>query len=108
MELQKNIEEFKKLETKIILVGYGNPLSHKVWLESINNRYNIHITIPIIHDNLNEIARKFGMITNNIINNKVIIIGKDRKIKAIQEYQSNIPRNVYEILRILIQLGYNS
>lgn len=84
------------------MVGYGNPLSHNVWLESINSRYGIHITIPIIHDNLNEIARKFGMVTNNKINNKVIIIGKDRKIKAIQEYQNDIQRNVYEILRILI------
>ena len=105
IELQKNIREFEKLNTTVLLIGYGNMLSHYAWIEAIKMKTGIEITIPILEDKLNEIARKYGMVYENLITNKVVIIGKDRKIKVIQDYAQNIPRNIYEIKRI-IQMMY--
>ena len=110
IELQKNIDEFNKRDTKIILIGYGNMLSHYAWINSMKFKTNIDITIPLLEDKIGEIARRYGMVStlnNNQITNKVIFVGKDKIIKAIIEYESSIPRNIYEIIRILDFINQN-
>ena len=110
VELEKNIEEFNKRETKIILIGYGNMLSHYAWINSMKLNANIDVKIPLLEDKIGEIARRYGMIStsnNNQITNKVIFVGKDKTIKAIIEYESSIPRNIYEIIRILDFMNQN-
>ena len=85
-------------------------LSHYAWINSMKFKTNIDITIPLLEDKIGEIARRYGMVStlnNNQITNKVIFVGKDKIIKAIIEYESSIPRNIYEIIRILDFINQN-
>lgn len=104
IELQKNKGTFDNLNTDIIFMSYGTMLAHKSWIESIKLRTGIEITYPIIEDRICEIPRKLGMISkekNNQIISKIIVIDTSRKIKFILESPNYIPRNIYEIIRIL-------
>ena len=38
---------------------------------------------------------------NNEIISKTVIINKERTVEAVFEYPSNMPRNIYEIIRVL-------
>ncbi|MBR1653579.1 MAG: redoxin domain-containing protein [Clostridia bacterium] len=79
--------------------------SHLAWLHEIYNKTGISIPFPIIADRSGEIARKYGMISNNInptatVRN-VFIIDDFGIIRFIMVYPMNIIRNVPELLRIL-------
>ena len=103
LELKKNEKVFKELETEIILMTAGNLLSHYAWINSIKNRTGIEINFPIMEDKIGENCRKYGMYSkenNNEIISK-IIVNKQKNIEAIIEYPTEIPRNIYEVIRIL-------
>ena len=104
LELKKNEKLFEELETEIILMTAGNLLSHYAWINSIKSRTGIEIENPIIEDKIGENCRKYGMYSkenNNEIISKTVIINKERLVEAVFEYPSNMPRNIYEIIRVL-------
>ena len=104
LELKKNEKVFKELETEIILMTAGNLLSHYAWINSIKNRTGIEINFPIMEDKIGENCRKYGMYSkenNNEIISKTVIISKKRVVEAVFEYPCDMPRNVYEIIRVL-------
>ena len=104
LELKKNETVFKELETEIILMTSGNLLSHYAWINSIKNKVGVEIDFPIVEDKIGEICRKYGMYSkenNNEIISKTVIISKERNVEAFFEYPSNMPRNIYEIIRVL-------
>ena len=65
----------------------------------------IVIPFPIIADRSGEIARKYGMISNNISSTStvrnVFIIDDKQIVRTILVYPMNIGRNIPEILRIV-------
>ena len=82
----------------------GNLLSHYAWINSIKNKVGVEIDFPIVEDKIGEICRKYGMYSkenNNEIISKTVIISKERNVEAVFEYPSNMPRNIYEIIRVL-------
>ncbi len=103
LEIKKNEKEFKKLNTNIIFMTTGNLLSHYAWIDSIKMRTGIEITFPIVEDKIGENCRKYGMYSQEKkqILNKTIIVNKQKNIEAIIEYPTEIPRNIYEVIRIL-------
>lgn len=104
LELKKNETIFKELEAEIILMTAGNLLSHYAWINNIKNKEGVEIDFPIVEDKIGENCRKYGMYSkenNNEIISKTVIINKERTVEAIFEYPSNMPRNIYEIIRVL-------
>lgn len=104
LELKKNEKILDELEAEIILMTVGNMLSHYAWINSIKNRTGIDIENPIIEDKIGENCRKYGMYSkenNNEIISKTVIISKKKIVEAIFEYPSEMPRNIYEIIRVL-------
>ena len=104
LELKKNEKIFEELETEIILMTAGNLLSHYAWINSIRNKAGIEIENPIIEDKIGEYCRKYGMYSKekkNEIISKTVIISKKRIVEAVFEYPSDMPRNIYEIIRVL-------
>lgn len=65
----------------------------------------IKLPFPIIADRNGTIARKYGMISNNVSNSEtvrnVVIIDPEGKIRAILIYPMEIGRFIPEILRIV-------
>ncbi len=103
-------DDFKALNTQIVVLSTDGINSHITWvksLESINadGIPNFKIGFPLISDYNMEISKKYGMIHEKSNSTKdiraVFIINPDNKISAIFYYPNNIGRNLEEILRTL-------
>ena len=96
---------FERLNTCLIGLSIDSNPSHLAWMYDIYCRTGVVIPFPIIADRSGEIARKYGMIANNISNTStvrnVFIIDDKQIIRAILVYPMNIGRNIPEILRIV-------
>ena len=79
--------------------------SHLAWMYDIYLRTGIAIPFPIIADRNGIIARKYGMISNDISNTETVrnvyIIDPEGIIRLILIYPMNIGRCIPEILRAL-------
>lgn len=113
LELASLQDQFKKLNTELIVLSTDGINSHIQWvmsLEDINykDKGKLEIKFPIISDDKLDISKQYGMIHPNTNKFKTIrsvfIIDPDNKVQTILCYPMNIGRNIDEILRILIAL----
>ena len=96
---------FENMNTKLIGLSIDSNPSHLAWMYDIYMKTGIVIPFPIIADRSGEIARKYGMIANDIDNTStvrnVFIIDDKGIVRTILVYPMNIGRNISEILRIV-------
>ena len=96
---------FEKLNTCLLGLSIDSNSSHLAWVYDINLRTGIKIPFPIIADRSGEIARKYGMISNEISTTEtvrnVFIIDNKGIIRLILIYPLNIGRCIPEILRCI-------
>ena len=96
---------FNKLNCYLIGLSIDSNPSHLAWIYDIYCKTGIIIPFPIIADRSGEIARKYGMISNNIDSTStvrnVFIIDDKQVVRTILVYPMNIGRNIVEILRIV-------
>ena len=94
---------FKKLNTELLGLSIDSNSSHLAWVYEIYCKTGIKISFPIIADRSGEIARKYGMLANNISNTatvrNVFIIDNNGIIRVIMVYPMNVGRFIPEILR---------
>lgn len=110
IELALKQEDFKKLNTAIIVTSTDGLNSHIEWVKSIESfsykeNVNVKIDFPLVSDVGLEIAKKFGMIHPYSNTTKdvrgVFIIDPENKIQALFFYPNSVGRNIDEILRTL-------
>jgi len=113
MALAEKQDNFRKLNTALIVVSTDGLNSHIEWeksLESIsiNGKDAIKINFPLVSDANMEISKKYNLLRKDTMLTKdmraVIIIDPDNKIRTILIYPQNIGRNIDEIERVLIAL----
>ena len=96
---------FKELNTELLGLSVDSNSSHLAWLYDIYCRTGIKISFPIIEDRNGEIARKYGMIANDISNTQtvrnVFVIDDKGIVRTILIYPLNIGRFIPEIIRIV-------
>lgn len=106
--LSKLYTNFKNCNTELIGISTDSILSHINWLNNIYQATGIRVQFPIISDKNGEIARKYGMISNEINNSEatrnVYIIDNTGRIRTVLSYPNEIDRNINEILSILNKL----
>ena len=89
----------------ILLVGKISSASHLAWIYDIYCKTGIRVSFPIIADRNGEVARKYGMISNDISNTEtvrnVFVIDDNGIIRTILIYPLNIGRFIPEIIRIV-------
>lgn len=94
---------FSKLNTCLIGLSVDSNASHLAWIYDIYCKTGIKIPFPIIADMNGEIARKYGMISNDVSKTEtvrnVFIIDDKGIIRAIFVYPMQIGRAIPEILR---------
>lgn len=98
---QERIEDFKKMDVKLIGMSVDQVFSHIKWIEWIKDKLNVDITFPIIAAN-DAIASRLGMLhpgkgTNTV--RAVFVVDADAKIRLILYYPQEIGRNMDEIVR---------
>ena len=96
---------FKQLNTELLGLSVDSNPSHLAWVYDIYCRTGIKVSFPIIADRNGEIARKYGMISNDISNTEtvrnVFIIDDKGIIRTILVYPMNVGRFIPEIIRIV-------
>ena len=98
---QNRMEEFKKLNTKLIGMSVDQVFSHIKWIEWIKEKLNVDIEYPIIAAN-DSIANKLGMLhpgkgTNTV--RAVFVVDPEGKVRLTIYYPQEIGRNMDEIVR---------
>lgn len=96
---------FEELNCKLLGLSVDSNSSHLAWIYDIYCRTGIRVPFPIIADRNGQIARKYGMISNNISNTEtvrnVFIIDDKGIVRLILVYPMNVGRCIPEILRAL-------
>ena len=96
---------FEKMNTTLLGLSVDSNSSHLAWLYDIYLKTGITVPFPIISDRNGVIARKYGMISNDISNTEtvrnVFIIDDKGVVRAVFVYPMTIGRCVPEILRTL-------
>jgi peroxiredoxin 2/4 len=106
-------QDFKKLNTALIVISTDGLNSHLAWvksMDSIASKTTIpyKIEFPLISDDNLKISKEYGIVQLDSIGNRdirgVFIIDPDDHIRAFFYYPSTVGRNVEEIKRTLIAL----
>ena len=96
---------FQNINTELLGLSVDSNASHLAWIYDIYCRTGIQISFPIIADRSGEIARKYGMISNDISTTEtvrnVFIIDPNGIVRTILIYPMNVGRFIPEILRII-------
>lgn len=109
IKFQQDINEFKKMNTKLLGLSVGALSSHLAWLDAIEKMPNgIKIDFPLIDDLDKSIATKYGMIQPRASDTSavraVFIIDTKSVIRTILYYPAILGRNIDEIKRIVLAL----
>lgn len=96
---------FQRLNTELLGLNIDSNASHLAWLYDIYCKTGIQVPFPIIADRSGQIARKYGMISNDISTTKtvrnVFIIDDKGIVRVILIYPLNVGRFIPEIIRII-------
>lgn len=110
LELAMLQDEFKSMNTQLVVLSTDGLNSHLDWIKSMEeisykNRDKVKIDFPFVSDVGLDISKKYGMIHPNNNSTKdvraVFIINPEDEICSITYYPDNIGRNIDEILRNL-------
>ena len=96
---------FERLNTCLLGLSIDSNSSHLAWMNDIYCMTGIILPFPIIADRNGSIARKYGMISNDVSTTEtvrnVFIIDDKGIIRVILVYPLNVGRFIPEILRII-------
>ena len=96
---------FENENTKLIGLSVDSNASHLAWLYDIYIKTGLTVPFPIIADRTSQIARQYGMFSQNENSEAAIrstfIIDEKGIVRAVFTYPENIGRNISEILRVV-------
>ena len=96
---------FQDINTELLGLSIDSNSSHLAWIYDIYCRTGIKLPFPIIADRSGQIARKYGMISNDVSSTEtvrnVFIIDDKGIVRTILVYPLNIGRFIPEIIRII-------
>lgn len=96
---------FKQLNTELLGLSIDSNSSHLAWVYDIYCKTGIKVSFPIIADRNGQIARKYGMISNDVSSTEtvrnVFVIDDKGIVRTILIYPLNIGRFIPEIIRIV-------
>jgi peroxiredoxin 2/4 len=110
LDLAYRQEEFKKLNTQIVVLSVDRLVSHQSWKADLENidfrgRGKVQIEFPLVVDSSYAISYKYGMVDTQSKSGQsvrgVFFIDPVDRIRAFQFYPSEVGRNTDEILRTL-------
>lgn len=102
---QNSKADFEALNCELIGLSVDSVYSHIAWLESIETKFDVKITFPVIEDVSMAVSTAYGMIhessSSTATVRSVFIIDPDGVLKALTHYPLTVGRSVNELLRLL-------
>lgn len=96
---------FGQMNTELLGLSIDSNSSHLAWIYNIYCKTGIKIPFPIIADRSGQIARKYGMISNDVSTTEtvrnVFIIDDKQIVRTILIYPLNVGRFIPEIIRTI-------
>ena len=96
---------FEQLNACLLGLSVDSNASHLAWIYDIYCKTGIRVPFPIIADRNGAIARKYGMISNDVSTTEtvrnVFLIDEKGMVRLILVYPMNVGRCIPEILRAL-------
>lgn len=96
---------FQQMNTELLGLSIDSNPSHLAWMYDIYCRTGIKLPFPIVADRNGQIARKYGMISNDVSTTEtvrnVFIIDDKGIVRTIFIYPLNVGRFVPEIIRTI-------
>ena len=94
---------FQQINTELLGLSIDSNPSHLAWMYDIYCRTGIQLPFPIVADISGQIARKYGMISNDVSTTQtvrnVFIIDDKGIVRTIFVYPLNVGRFIPEIIR---------
>ena len=94
---------FQQINTELLGLSIDSNPSHLAWMYDIYCRTGIQLPFPIVADRSGQIARKYGMISNDVSTTQtvrnVFIIDDKGIVRTIFVYPLNVGRFIPEIIR---------
>jgi alkyl hydroperoxide reductase subunit AhpC len=104
----KLMEEFAKLNVKVIALSVDPVDSHKKWINDINETQNTKVNFPIIADADRKVSTLYDMIHPNASATATVrslfVIDPKKVIRLIITYPASTGRNFDEVLRVIDSL----
>jgi peroxiredoxin (alkyl hydroperoxide reductase subunit C) len=102
---QKSLPDFEALNCALIGLSVDSIYSHIAWLESIQTKFDVKVTFPVIEDVSMAISTAYGMIhessSSTATVRSVFVIDPNGILKALTHYPLTVGRSVNELLRLL-------
>jgi len=96
---------FTERNTSLVGLSVDSNSSHLAWVYDIYCRTGIKLPFPIIEDRNGVIARKYGMVSNNVSTyqtvRNVFIIDDKQMVRSILIYPMEVGRFIPEIIRLI-------
>lgn len=96
---------FQQINTELLGLSIDSNPSHLAWMYDIYCKTGIQLSFPIVADRNGQIARKYGMISNDVSTTEtvrnVFIIDDKGIVRTIFIYPLNVGRFVPEIIRTI-------
>lgn len=94
---------FQQMNTELLGLSIDSNPSHLAWIYDIYCKTGIKLPFPLVADRSGQIARKYGMISNDVSTTEtvrnVFIIDDKQIIRTIMIYPLNVGRFIPEIIR---------
>lgn len=94
---------FQQMNTELLGLSIDSNPSHLAWIYDIYCKTGVKLPFPIVADRSGQIARKYGMISNDISTTEtvrnVFIIDDKQVVRTIMIYPLNVGRFIPEIIR---------
>jgi len=101
-------KEFDKRNVKVVALSVDGLVSHRDWINDINETQNTTVNFPLIADEDRKVSELYDMIHPNADDKatvrSVFVIGPDKKVKLMITYPASTGRNFDEILRVIDSL----
>ncbi|HEX9828287.1 MAG TPA: peroxiredoxin [Flavobacteriaceae bacterium] len=101
-------KEFDKRNVKVVALSVDGLVSHRDWINDINETQNTTVNFPLIADEDRKVSELYDMIHPNADDKatvrSVFVIGPDKKVKLMITYPASTGRNFEEILRVIDSL----
>jgi peroxiredoxin (alkyl hydroperoxide reductase subunit C) len=113
MELALMQQDFKDLNTQIVVVSTDDIKRHRTWVDAMENTLlkedkPVKVNFPLVEDSKYNVCWEYGMITPSVDSRHavrgVFIIDPKNKIRSISFSPSSVGRNLDEVKRTLIAL----
>jgi peroxiredoxin (alkyl hydroperoxide reductase subunit C) len=106
--LENKHAEFKARNCELLALSVDSVFSHRAWMQSINDNFDVKIRFPIIEDVSMAVAHAYGMIhdgsTSTSTIRSVFFINPQGILKAMIHYPLTVGRSVNELYRVLAAL----